>query len=323
MFNVLKLLKVIVKKIKGTDKKIKDIDNKLTSYIHNESVIQEKTATLTVKNKLMDFYPYAKIKEFPLREFYVPKSNNMRTDLDGCITIKSSPIKVPNKNGNPVKLHYERAYIIEAKHNYTKALIDTKLKQFCDILDAFRLIKNRKQFNNTPISKKFKEMVLNYNLEDFPSEIYFIFVSDIIPNEQQEFLLAINSGEINENIYNKYLLEYVKTHPLINDIINDKDVAYNVKNVLKNTENINDIYDIFSPGKNNTNTINTTSIKNNKTIDDIKLNRDDIKTISTYKKRMNPLLIPYDDVEYCYSVLKGKIGFMYHNKLILPYEGNI
>lgn len=282
---------------------------------------KKKTATLTVKNKLMEYYPYAKINEFPLREFYVPKSNSMRTDLDGCITIKSSPMKVPNKNGNPVKLHYERAYIIEAKHNYTKALIDNKLKHFCDILDAFRLIKNRKLFNNTPTSKKFKEMVLNYNLEDFPNQIYFIFVSDIIPIEQQKFLLAINSGEINENIYNKYLLEYVKTHPLINEIIKDKDVSYNIKNILKNTENINDIYDIFSPDKNNTNNINkttTTSIKNKETI-----NRDDIKSISIYKRRMNTLLISYDNVEDCYSDLKGKIGFMYHDKLILPYEGNI
>lgn len=46
MFNLLKVFKIILKKIKSTDKKINDIDNKLTSYIHNESAIQEKNSNI-------------------------------------------------------------------------------------------------------------------------------------------------------------------------------------------------------------------------------------------------------------------------------------
>ena len=305
------------KEISGNFDKINEriagIDTKLNLYIQNESEKQELIATINIQNKLKEISITSQIDIFPLKYFYEPNNNDMLTDLDGCITYKLTQKSLQHQNGHVKNIIEDKVFIIETKHNFTKMLFDKKIEQFCKILDAFKIIKNKSKMKNiqnsiknNKVNTNFLNMVDKYNLQNFPDNIYFIFSSDVLTYDQKKFLSALNKGELNEEIYNKYLVEYIKTHKIMNDIRNDSKAKNNIKNKLLNFQSLNELIDIFK-------------INNNIT----GFEKEEKYSIIKYKDTFNNLILPYNDVKDCYDILKGKIGYIDNNVLILPLDSKL
>lgn len=299
--------------MKEMNLRIAGIDTKLNLYIQNESDKQELIATINIQNKLKEISITAQIDIFPLKYFYEPNNNDMLTDLDGCITYKLTQKSLQHQNGQVKNIIEDKVFIIETKHNFTKMLFDKKIEQFCKILDAFKIIKNKSKMKNIQNSIKnnkdntnFLNMVDTYNLQNFPDNIYFIFSSDVLTYDQKEFLSALNIGKLNEEIYNKYLIEYIKTHKIMNDIRNDDKLKNNIKNKLLNFQSLNELIEMFI-------------INNNITGSE----KEEKYSIIKYKDTFKNLILPYNNVKDCYNMLKGKIGYIDKDLLILPLDSKL
>ena len=192
-------LAIKFKEISGNFDKINEriagIDTKLNLYIQNESEKQELIATINIQNKLKEISITSQIDIFPLKYFYEPNNNDMLTDLDGCITYKLTQKSLQHQNGHVKNIIEDKVFIIETKHNFTKMLFDKKIEQFCKILDAFKIIKNKSKMKNiqnsiknNKVNTNFLNMVDKYNLQNFPDNIYFIFSSDVLTYDQKKFL---------------------------------------------------------------------------------------------------------------------------------------
>jgi hypothetical protein len=299
--------------MKAMNLRIAGIDTNLNLYIQNESEKQELIATINIQNKLKEISITAQIDIFPLKYFYEPNNNDMLTDLDGCITYKLTQKSLQHQNGHVKNIIEDKVFIIETKHNFTKMLFDKKIEQFCKILDTFKIIKNKSKMKNiqnsiknNKVNTNFLNMVDTYNLQNFPDNIYFIFSSDVLTYEQKEFLSALNIGKLNEEIYNKYLIEYIKTHKIMNDIRNDDKLKNNIKNKLLNFQSLNELIDMFI-------------INNNITGPE----KEEKYSIIKYKDTFKNLILPYNNVKDCYNMLKGKIGYIDKDLLILPLDSKL
>lgn len=285
--------------------------NNIQSYIKNESDIQENRLTLHMKELLHGIYNTANIQSSLLKEFYTPSSNKILTDLDGCLIVKShsGPVRVRNsRTGMNRNIMFDRVYIIEAKHGLTKSLIDKKLEQFCIILDTFQKIHTGVYTPKNIPDTKFDNMVLSYDLQDFPEDIYFMFASDDLSEDLRNFLILVNNGDVTESKYNEYQMKNLKSHLIISDILNDTSVGGIMKSQLNDAKTIEDIYALFTTPKKSSNSTN-------KYLTIVEEHR---HTIMPYKSRLLSLLVPYSSVSSCYSTLKGKIGFRWINQVMWP-----
>lgn len=298
------ILLKILEGLDSIDRRVCMIENRLdtiSSYIENESKIQERRATYCLKKTLSGRYSHKIITESQLRSFYTPASNNIFTDFDGCVIAES-----PKGDGGVREGAGEggnRAYILECKHCITKTIIDRKLKQFCTILDVFRNIKRGTiTVRNPPISK-FDNMVLSYNLQNFPDNITFLFVSDYISYEDCNFITFINTGKIDENKYNIYLLQYCKSHEVFRAMMDDKCVGQAIKSALVDATTVEDMVHILGPACNSEDAYER-----------------DKSTLNRYRRSLLNILVPFSSVKDYYKALVGHIGYYRFDDITLSYN---
>lgn len=285
----------------------------LTSYKNNETRAQEIIFTNRLKEALEEdeyMYPTYTIRVLPFGNFYTPASNSPLTDIDGCLFIKGNQCDTNNVLKH---LMNDAVYFIESKHGFTKTLVDYKLKQFCTILTILNDIRTKKLVPNTPPKTHFDTMVTNYNLTRFPADIRFVFASDYIDPDLTEFILAINSGSINEEVYNTYLMRQFYSHPFINDVLNDNNVKSMCKSIFREgVAPITDIYNLFVVK-------DPSAIKNKADAAYEKAKQ----SIMPYKERILNLLPPFNTVKQYYQMLRGRLSVFYDGEYIRePFARN-
>jgi hypothetical protein len=284
--------------------KVTSLDTRFTAYVRNESLAQEGRATQTILNSLQSEFPHTEIKRFPLRNFFIPSSEDIYTDFDGCLTVRSYlpiPIHIKNSTGTSREIKgLDRAYIIEAKHGLTKKLVDEKLVQFCKILETVRAIHAK---TITRQSTHFANMVSSYDMDTFPDDIHLIFTSDYIADEVVEYIEMIGSGALDEHAYNAVLYKNFKEHDLYKDILDDMSVSGFVKHELKTAKTVDDILRLCEHAA--TPPVNRKSVvlETHKT------------TLLPYVARIRALFVPYAKVRACHGFLLGRLGVMLYDEL--------
>ena len=288
--------------------KLTNLEKSFQAYVKNESDIQEKNATHNIRHILEQQYHLSNVSIVPIANFYTPESNDIFTDIDGCIMVtSSSPIHVKNIKGNPKILIVNQVYIIETKHGLTKSIIDKKLKQFCKIYELLGKIRTNKVPIRDPPVSNFDNMVLSCNLKSFPEEIFFVFGSDDINEDEYIFLSKISDGTLDEPWYNEYVLRTFKSHKIYKDIVGDITVGGLVKQELVKAPSIDDIKQLFA----------VVSLPRN--APKIKVSLEYQKqTIQPYKNTILSILTPYSIMESCYSSMKGRICIKRFDNLRLP-----
>jgi len=278
------------------DESFHTLDESFHAYTKRESDIQEYHTTRSVKRLLQEQFPFAKIHISPLKNFYIPTSIEIYTDIDGCIILESPPVLVKNTKGASKELIQKQVYIIEAKHGLTKTMIDKKLKQFCTMYDILKGIQTGLVLIPDPPVTRFDNMVISYNLHEFPEDVHFVFASDDITEEDYLFLSSIANGTLTESLYNSYLMKYLKSHKIITDILDDIDVNKLIKNIVKNATSINEIYSLFVKTE-----LPRNASKFSKAVESQK------DSVAKYKDSILNLLIPFSNMNPCYESLKGRL----------------
>jgi uncharacterized protein (UPF0335 family) len=284
------VLKVDVANLKGEVVVIK-------KYINNES----ETSEISMTNQIMELLhgynsPSYIVEKYPLRYFYVPTSNNQVTDLDGFITVRTrQSVRVRNRTGNPRNLSEEKAFIIEVKHAFTFNLIQKKLQQFCVIIDTLRGIRERRLRFSNANSEKFNQMLDQHDLENLPSDIYFIIASNNIDTQIKLLLEHISNGTLTEQMYMVDMFNNYKSSMLYSDIQDNMYISRTVKNIFKTSQSVDEIRDIFT----------------NQRFDRQR------EELAKYKDRVNEILVPYSEIKDCYTSLRGKLGIFSNGKLQL------
>lgn len=288
------------------------LSNRVYGYIQKESDIQEKQSTELIRRNLALKYHIKNISLHSLRNFYIRGSDKVYTDLDGCI-IK----RITETWMNPIKKAAEnsRAYIIEAKHGLTKQLVDGKLLQFCKILESFEYIRAHKEEITDTKASQFDNMVISYDLFNFPENILFIFASDDITDDVYNYIVSINEGELVRENYDKYIVKSFKEDDIIRQILDNKTIPIMIKNKIKFASTPSDISSLFTLA-----TLPTSARPVDIALEKYK------QLLQPYAETAHKLLSSYTLNADCYAMLKGKLGiyrtgaFYWDEDMFIPIQ---
>jgi uncharacterized coiled-coil DUF342 family protein len=259
------------KDMSGVKKELADLKHEFNAYTKREGRTQE---SIDVKRFFRAWNEYSIIPAYKsqFREFYRSSENSLLTDLDGCVFI-----------GDPAEI----AYIIESKHALDVDQLLKKLGQFCEILDTLRLL----QSNDGPTwlknqSSKFREMVATHNLLHFPKDIYFIFASDSISNDMQEYIQKINKGERRRNEMQKISL--FRESEIYNYIQESDKIPAWIKEQLAKAGSVHAITKIINNPK---------------------------SELHDIKDKISAL---FPDTDPCFEQLQGRLGILCLDQLVWP-----
>jgi hypothetical protein len=129
-----------------------------------------------------------KFELFDIKDIFSRKSNDILTDVDGCI-LEYSNIS-----------NYPTIYIIETKSRFDKIKIDTKILQIYEFVKSLQdVFYNEKSKFTT--SRKFNQMIKKYNLKDKFIGLNFkiIFSYQYIDKYCIEYLDLINNNLIEDS----------------------------------------------------------------------------------------------------------------------------
>jgi hypothetical protein len=265
--------------------------------LKKESDMQENQTTEIIRQNLTQKYHYNNISIHPLRDFYVHGSDKLFTDIDGCIIKRITDTWATNTNREKRAAENSRAYIIEAKHGLTKQMIDNKLMQFCKILETFEYIRtHRSEITDTKTSQ-FDNMVLSYDLFNFPENILFIFASDDITDDVYNYIVSINEGKIIQDRYDEYIVKSFKEDEIIREILNNNTIPLMIKNKIKFAKSPSEISSLFTPI-----TLSSSASPVDIALEKYKIN------LQPYAEKALALLVSYASVADCYAMLKGLLG---------------
>ncbi len=293
-----------IEKLESKVNSLENVTNKIQAYIQTESNNKENECTDFIKQSLHQIYRFGVIEKLRFGKFYTPYDNNSLTDIDGCLFVKTSSMIVKNANGKNRNLNYNATYFIESKHGLTMSLVHKKLKQFSLIIDTIHKYQNG-EIQLSSAKENFKNMVYMHNIQHFPNRIFFIFASDFIPENLQNYLQNIHDG-IDEETYNMYMFENIKSHKLMNDVLDDNSIDITLRVHLQNAEYIKDIFNVFD--------VNVMSEKHRPT----KKFLDGIKKIQKYKQNLYGLYEPFENMNNVFLRMQGLIGYRTKHSAILP-----
>lgn len=286
------------------------------SYMKRHSEMEELEDRTFILERLQNEQKGYVSSPSSLRNFYFPDNNNLLTDFDGLILMKSerevSNNLAPLYNGNTrafnrktmrnhlrggragqlqeqlpenTQQRQPRAIIIESKNKLDKSLIDNKLKQFFKIYVILRDVKAG-IINMVTTSEHFKQMYTNYELAKFPEDLYFVFASNSIDKQNIEYLLHIAKNTLTRELYDIYTIHYLRTLPAYDEFCRPK---YITKQYIKDMNN-------------------TTSLdKVLKILDQYATNR--------YSMKLRAEIMPYEEMEPIFDYMKGRIGIRMFDKL--------
>jgi hypothetical protein len=307
LLKILERLDSIDTRIENLESKVNSLENvtiKIQSYIQTESNNKENECTDFIKQSLQRMYTFGNVEKIRFGNFYTPDDNNSLTDIDGCLFVKTSSMIVKNANGKNRNLNYNTTYFIESKHGLTMNIVHKKLNQFVTIMNTIHNYQNGK-IQLSSAKDNFKNMVLIHDIKYFPKRIFFIFASDYIPENVQNYLQTITDG-IDEETYNTYMVESIKIHKLMNDILDDNSIDGILRHHLQNAKSIKDIFNTFD--------VNIMSEKYRPT----KKLSDEVQNIQKYKQSLTRLYEPFQDMKPVFDSLLGLIGYRTKHAVVLP-----
>lgn len=257
--------------VSGIKKELADLKHEFHAYTKREGLTQE---LIDVNRFIRAWRDYSITPAYrsQFREFYRSTENSLLTDLDGCIFI-----------GDPAEI----AYIIESKHALDVDELLKKLGQFCEILNTLRLLQSNegpKWLENQ--SSKFREMVATHNLLNFPKDIYFMFASDSMSNDMQEYIQKINKGERKRNEMQQVSL--FRESEIFKYIQESDKIPTWIKEQLAKAGSVNAITKIINNPKSNLHDI---------------------------KDKINAL---FPDTDPCFEQLQGRLGILCLDQLVWP-----
>ena len=264
-----------------------------SKYMNNESPIQEYSDLECIYSKFEKWMPSLECTKVNICEVYLP-NGHILTDIDGCIVVNTEMPKQGNiphlRNNSKEKqpaYHFKKAIILESKHALNKQKIDTKLTNIVDFSNLISSLQNGTlNVKHTPT--KFSEFVEEFDLMNFPRELYLVFSSGDISFELRSFLLDIDSGRI-EQSYDIYVIRMVHSHSIQKVIKKDPRILHTLKRKLKATTNVETLRTLIQTEP----------------------------TLTPYHQHLLPLLVPYSDVKDVYTRMKGKIGILQFMNLTL------
>lgn len=287
----------IDERVSKLDEYVSIFSNRVYGYIKKESDIQEKQTTEIIRRTLTQKYHPKYISINQLRDFYVHDSNNRFTDLDGCIIKRITDTWNTNTNSTKRAAAHSRVYIIEAKHGLTKRMVDEKLMQFCKMLETFEYIHIHKSEITDTKTSQFDNMVISYDLFNFPENILFIFASDDITDDVYNYIVSINEGALLKDKYDEYIVKSFKEDDIIREILNNSIIPIMIKNKLKFASSTSDISSLFTP----------TSLPASASPVAVALEKYK-QLLQPYAETARQLLSSYTSNAECYAMLKGKLG---------------
>lgn len=262
-----------------------------SKYVNNQSWIQESSDLECMYSKFIKWLPTVECTKANIREVYLP-TGNILTDIDGCIILNTEmkkPEHNPNMRNNSKEkqpfYHFKKGILLESKHALNKQKIDSKLT---NIVDFMRLLSSL-QGGTLDGTEKFSEFVEEFDLMNFPQDLYLVFSSGDISFEIRSFLLDIQSGKI-EQTYDTYVTAIFRTHPIQKVLKKDSRVLNVVKRKLKAIKDVEELRTLIQTEP----------------------------TLSSYQQHLLPILIPYSDMKDVYRRMKGKLGILQFMELTLP-----
>lgn len=142
----------------------------------------------------------SKVDIFDITEIYSKFSNNMLTDIDGCVRVfddVTESRQIIYKNDLLIKT--PRIFIIESKSRVDKIKIDQKLEQ----IFLFKKSLTDSNVSMKGNSRKFMQLMKRYDLKkNFDGyDFHIIFSFQYIDADCLEYLESINSGTIETDYY--------------------------------------------------------------------------------------------------------------------------
>jgi hypothetical protein len=290
-------------KIESDISSLKTDVSTINKYISTESKVKEITA-----NKLVeDFFNKNNINYKRLSWKYVYNRNGKEvTDLDGCYIINSKSINSMSSIDNISKRNYDkiineqaildilqtnktsttlytpisRLVIIESKNLFNKYLVDKKIIQLDNIYKVIEESKTKRADD----SKSFTHMVNEEKIDKLPNELYLILIGHVSPYIF-EYIKKCNSGITREE-YNYFEVESIK------DSFEFKGLSKRIPNFIQKckTNNYNKLIKI---------------------IDDFIIKYPSEELLYKCKSSIKS----YDEIEHQLNFIKGKIGYLFYDKI--------
>lgn len=280
------ILKEILAKIEGLDSSISSLRNdisgvkkELSNLKHEFNAFTKRVGrtqeSIDVNRFLRAWNEYSILPAYKsqFREFYRSTDNSLLTDLDGCVLIGGDPAEI--------------AYIIESKHSLDVNELLKKLRQFCEILDTLTLLQSNgglTWLENQ--SSTFREMVATQNLLNFPKDIYFMFASDSMSKDMQEYIQKINKGERKRNEMQQVTL--FRESEIYKYIQESDKIPVWVKEQLAKSGSVNAIAKIINNPRSNLHDI---------------------------KDKIHAL---FSETDPCFEKLQGRLGILCLDQLVWP-----
>ena len=228
------------KKVDALDKKVDWLNNKVDSHYHSfliytkqDSTIQESMNEAYIFQFLQKKFPSSQFEKKSQFDFYNIAGTQIITDIDGCILMNATPDKpmlvnsrlpgITLKNDSLMMKydHLQRATIfIESKHTLNIPKIHTKLSQFITISNIIAQLP-RITMATTGSGSKFQEMVRTHDMMKFPTSTFMIFASNQISPALRDLIVKINTGSLDETMYNSLVLRALVEDTFYTQLIND------------------------------------------------------------------------------------------------------
>jgi hypothetical protein len=320
------------------EKRFLKIDEKLVSinnYIKNTSDAYEEKS-LIILFKYLQYKIYTTVGNIQINKILLKKiyftTNKDLTDLDGCLLVDKNftkpyekdlkrilnsynikPIQgEPNlrkKLENNLKITDDNIlYVVESKNHIIKTDVDKKIKQ---MIDFQKIIKDLKENKITLSEGNFKNMVTNYNISNYPLNIYLYLATDNISPLCRIYIEHIYKGTITEEIYKELTYNMIIEYKGFQDFIDD------VKKLIAKDE-----YKNFNTTKLNFNFKNYASIKEFLNEFGIKFNkkiREAFLPEKIFEKGycfFKTFVINFTDLQDDFNWAKEHIGLIYLNEVI-------
>jgi hypothetical protein len=282
----------------------------LYSYMKRHSEFEEMEDRNNILERLQN-EKLGYVSSFSImRNFYLPDSNNLLTDLDGLILMKPRIYNINNNtqlynannrmrfrktmrnrlraNDQQVEINKPLAVIIESKQSLNKRLIDNKLQQFYKLYSILRDTKGGViDINET--SEQFKKMYQNYHLEAFPDELYFVFASNSIDKYCIEYVLHIAQNTLTRELYELYTIQYLRTLHAFAEFCSPKYITKQFIAKLKTTASLTDVI---------------------KVLDQYPKNR--------YSEKIRAEIELYEDMEPIFEYIRGRVGIHMYDDIYIP-----
>lgn len=299
------------------DKRLDKLDERVTKLERDKQYEQNRNIRISEHSKTDRIFKILNaitvgVKELDFKHFYGPtKKMGEISEFDGLLLIdksnlnisKSNPIIDPTK---PIDTN-AKLVIIEVKTTLNRAKVNFKLNQLLQIHTIIQSIQS-KSIRLDQTTEQFRQMILDNNIYELPSDITMIFAPDFADIATIEYIKAICNGTftnetvitpITENTYNYYCMRFLHTYVVTSKILSDKSITSDIKDA------INSILTNKAPSSEDV-TAFLTIIKES-------------PISSTYKDGIFNTYTPYSKMLPALTYATGRIGIYYNDILDSPF----